>query len=152
MAVTDPVNPASQVQPLATSSPLELLGQATASQHKAWLLPKVLLGLGLKPTGQVNKLQVAWQAPLKKGELVVAVMPPVYPLSQVQPLGTSVPWEWAGQATALQPPLKNGEVFVATTEPVKPALQVQPLGRSVPAEPAGHCTAAQLPSPVMVPE
>ena len=34
----------------------------------AWLLPKVSLAFGLKPTGQVNKLQVAWQAPLKKGE------------------------------------------------------------------------------------
>ena len=34
----------------------------------AWLFPTVSLGLGLKPTGQVNKLQVAWQAPLKKGE------------------------------------------------------------------------------------
>jgi len=59
MAVTDPAKPASQVQPLATSSPFELVGQATASQHKAWLFPKVSLGLGLKPTGQVNKLQVA---------------------------------------------------------------------------------------------
>lgn len=53
------------------------MGHATASQHKAWLFPTVSLGLGLKPTGQVNKLQVAWQAPLKKGELVVAVMAPV---------------------------------------------------------------------------
>lgn len=68
---------------------------------------------------------------------------PLKPALHVQPLGTLVPEESLGHATAWQLPVKKGEALLAVMLPLNPASQVQPVGTSVPLESLGHCTAVQ---------